>query len=51
MGVTFLEKIFSAHSAVPRHRMHQKAARAVLKALLPESGTNIKGQMVVLIVP
>ena len=25
--------------------MHQKAARAVLKALLPESGTDIKGHM------
>lgn len=26
-------------------RHHRKAARAVLKALLPESGTDIKGQM------
>ena len=45
IGVTFLEETFSAHTAVPRHRMHQKAARAVLKTLLPESGTDIKGQM------
>ena len=29
----------------PEHRYHQKAARAVLKALLPESGTDIKGDM------
>ena len=27
------------------HRLHQKAAQAVLKALLPETGTDIKGQM------
>ncbi|MEO2031097.1 MAG: serine/threonine protein kinase, partial [Planctomycetaceae bacterium] len=45
VGVTFLEETFSAQTAVPRHRLHQKAARAVLKALLPESGTDIKGQM------
>ena len=31
--------------ATPKHRLHQKAAQAVLKALLPESGTDIKGQM------
>ena len=29
----------------PEHRYHQKAARGVLKALLPESGTDIKGHM------
>ncbi len=29
----------------PKHRLHQKAAQAVLKALLPETGTDIKGQM------
>ena len=29
----------------PEHRYHQKAARAILKALLPESGTDIKGHM------
>ena len=43
--VTFLEETFSASTAPPGHRYHQKAARAVLKALLPESGTEIKGQM------
>jgi serine/threonine protein kinase/formylglycine-generating enzyme required for sulfatase activity len=45
VGVTFLEETFSAATAPPEHRLHQKAARAVLRALLPESGTNIKGHM------
>ncbi len=45
VGVTFLEETFSATTAPPEHRLHQKAAQAVLKALLPESGTDIKGQM------
>jgi eukaryotic-like serine/threonine-protein kinase len=45
VGVTFLEETFSAPSANPAHRLHQKAARAVLKSLLPEQGTDIKGNM------
>ena len=45
VGVTFLEETFSAATAPPEHRLHQKAARAVLRALLPESGTDIKGHM------
>lgn len=45
VGVTFLEETFSASTAPPEHRYHQKAARAVLNALLPESGTDIKGHM------
>ena len=45
VGVTFLEETFISTQANPRHRLHQKAAQAVLKALLPESGTDIKGQM------
>jgi serine/threonine protein kinase/formylglycine-generating enzyme required for sulfatase activity/tetratricopeptide (TPR) repeat protein len=45
VGVTFLEETFSASTAPPEHRLHQKAAQAVLKALLPQSGTDIKGQM------
>ncbi len=45
VGVTFLEETFSSAQANPRHRLHQRAARAVLKALLPETGTDIKGQM------
>jgi hypothetical protein len=45
VGVTFLEETFSAATAPPEHRYHQKAARAVLKALLPETGSDIKGHM------
>ncbi len=45
VGATFLEETFSAATAPPEHRLHQKAARLLLKALLPESGTDIKGQM------
>jgi serine/threonine protein kinase/formylglycine-generating enzyme required for sulfatase activity len=45
VGVTFLEETFSSQTANPKHRLHQKAARGVLKALLPESGTDIKGTM------
>ena len=45
VGVTFLEETFSSPQANPEHRLHQKAAQAVLKALLPETGTDIKGQM------
>jgi serine/threonine protein kinase/formylglycine-generating enzyme required for sulfatase activity len=45
VGVTFLEETFISPQANPRHRLHQKAAQAVLKALLPDSGTDIKGQM------
>ena len=45
VGETFLEETFSASTAPPEHRLHQKAAQSVLKALLPESGTDIKGQM------
>lgn len=45
VGVTFLEETFSAATAPPEHRYHQKAARGVLKSLLPESGTDIKGHM------
>ena len=45
VGVTYLEETFYAAHAPPGHRLHQKAAQAVLQALLPESGTDIKGQM------
>jgi len=45
VGLAFLEETFSAQTAPPEHRLHQKAAQAVLKALLPLSGTDIKGQM------
>jgi serine/threonine protein kinase/formylglycine-generating enzyme required for sulfatase activity len=45
VGVTFLEETFSAATSPPEHRYHQKAARGVLKALLPETGSDIKGHM------
>ncbi|MGO9919135.1 MAG: protein kinase domain-containing protein [Isosphaeraceae bacterium] len=45
VGVTFLEETFSAATAPPEHRLHQQAAQAVLKALLPQAGSDIKGRM------
>jgi serine/threonine protein kinase len=45
VGLTFLEETFSTPEANAKHRFHQKAAQAVLKALLPETGSDIKGQM------
>jgi serine/threonine protein kinase len=45
IGVNFLEETFSSRKANPEHRHHQHAARQVLKALLPEIGTDIKGYM------
>jgi formylglycine-generating enzyme required for sulfatase activity/tetratricopeptide (TPR) repeat protein len=45
IGVTFLEETFGAATAPPAHRYHQKAARAVLRALLPGSGPDMKGHM------
>jgi serine/threonine protein kinase len=45
VGLAFLEETFSAATAPPEHRLHQKAAQAVLKALLPHAGTDIKGRM------
>ena len=45
VGVTFLEETFAGQAAPLRHQRHQKAAQAVLKTLLPEAGTNLKGHM------
>jgi serine/threonine protein kinase/formylglycine-generating enzyme required for sulfatase activity len=45
VGVAFLEETFAASTAPPQHRLHQKAAQLVLKALLPEGRANIKGHM------
>ncbi len=45
IGVNFLEETFSSRKANPEHRLHQQAAREVLRALLPEVGTDIKGHM------
>jgi len=44
IGRKFLEETFESETAVPKHRFHQKAAEAALRALLPESDTDeIKG--------
>jgi serine/threonine protein kinase/formylglycine-generating enzyme required for sulfatase activity len=43
LGVRFLEETFCGSSAPPEHRVHELAARVVLKALLPESSTTLKG--------
>ena len=45
LGARFLEETFVAQGADPRFRQHGPAARAVLKALLPLQGTDIKGHM------
>ena len=45
VGSAFLEETFSARSAPPLHRAHRTAAQAVLRALLPEAGSDIKGHM------
>jgi serine/threonine protein kinase len=45
VGVTFLESIFSKTTANASHRYHEQAAQAVLSALLPDSGANIKGHL------
>lgn len=45
VGVAFLEDTFSGPTANPKHRVHQHAARAVLKMFLPESSRDIKGNM------
>jgi hypothetical protein len=43
LGVRFLEETFCGSSAPLAHRLHERAAREVLKALLPDSSTNFKG--------
>src|SRR6202011_4974040 len=45
LGVSFLEETLGARSTNPEHKIHQRAVRAVLKALLPEQGTDLKGHM------
>ena len=45
VGVAFLEESFSDTNARPKYRLHQKAILSVLKALLPDAWTNIKGHM------
>jgi serine/threonine protein kinase/formylglycine-generating enzyme required for sulfatase activity len=45
VGETFLEETFNGPSASPSHRLHQKAARAVLGALLADQHRSLKGSM------
>ena len=45
IGVAFLEETFCGGTAPPEHRYHERAARAVLKLLLPHDSAGIKGRM------
>ena len=45
VGETFLEETFNGPSASPSYRLHQRAAREVLSALLADQNKNIKGSM------
>lgn len=45
IGVTFLEETFAARTAPPKHRLHEQAVRELLKALIPDVGTDIKAHM------
>jgi eukaryotic-like serine/threonine-protein kinase len=45
IGVTFLEETFAAPHSPPAHRLHRRAAMAVLAALLPEPSSDLKGRL------
>jgi serine/threonine protein kinase/formylglycine-generating enzyme required for sulfatase activity len=45
VGLKFLEETFGSARSSPKHRLHQVAAQAVLKSLLPETNADIKGRM------
>ncbi len=45
VGGAFLYETFAAPTSPAHHRHHRKAVQQVLRALLPEAGTNIKGSM------
>jgi formylglycine-generating enzyme required for sulfatase activity len=45
VGVTFLEETFGQKHSPIQYRQHQEAVRGLLSALLPASGTDIKGSM------
>ncbi len=45
IGVLFLDEALGPMASNPRHRDHRAAALAVLSALLPAPGVNIKGHM------
>lgn len=46
VGVAFLNDAFGARGSNPAYRIHQGAAQRVLKSMLPEAGSDIKGNMV-----
>ena len=46
LGAAFLEDVFDGQSASPMHRLHRKAARAVLERLLPSRSADIRGHLV-----
>jgi formylglycine-generating enzyme required for sulfatase activity/predicted Ser/Thr protein kinase len=43
LGIRFLEDTFSSRSAGAKHHGHERAARAVLEKLLPDSPVDLKG--------
>jgi hypothetical protein len=45
VGVTFLEDTFAAPTAPPHYRLQQRPAQVVLKALLPDTGTDLRGNV------
>jgi serine/threonine protein kinase len=45
IGVAFLEEALGARASNPARRLHGTAARAVLRALLPQPGSELKGAM------
>ena len=45
VGIMYFEENFSSGSAPPQHRLHLKAVRSVLAAMLPEYGSNLKGHV------
>jgi len=45
IGVAFLEESLGEGAADPRVRAHEPAARRLLKALLPEHATDLKGRL------
>src|SRR5262249_58266271 len=45
IGVTFFEETFAAPNAPPAYRAHRRAAEAVLRSLLPDISSDLKGKM------
>lgn len=43
IAVAFLEETFGERTSHPHHRVHEKAARSVLEALLPREESDLKG--------